>query len=131
MMMSNKTARQYGGLFHDEESVFYRKLNKCAVSLRHCAHDMVDFIDHLEHQTTEWQTLKKSYFQLESMPIKDLYRGIEAIKTDLTKVKFLPEQSKWTAKNQADFIDFFEIQNHFNAEVNSLVNKAIQIEKLD
>ncbi|MDP3704777.1 MAG: hypothetical protein Q8R24_02560 [Legionellaceae bacterium] len=129
--MSHKATGQYSGLFHDEETVFYRKLEKCVVALRHCAHDMVDFIDHLEHQTMEWQALKKSYFQLESMPVRDLYRGIEAIKTDLTKITFVSDKSKWTAKNQADFVDFFEIQNHFNAEFNALVDRAMKIEQWD
>ncbi|OGV35995.1 MAG: hypothetical protein A3E88_08060 [Legionellales bacterium RIFCSPHIGHO2_12_FULL_35_11] len=126
--MAQKISDQYGGLFHDDESIYYHQLEKCADSLRACAHNMVKFIDKLQNKTEALKNLKKSYLQIESMPAKNLCHGIEDIKSSLLKVEFLSKNSTIAKNHQDDFIGFFELQNSFNAEVNAFVKKVIQLE---
>ncbi|MDF1757170.1 MAG: hypothetical protein P1U74_02600 [Legionellaceae bacterium] len=126
--MAQKLSGQYSGLFHDDEANYYGQLDKCAESLRNSANKMVEFIDKLSNQTDALQSLKKSYFELQTMPAKNLCHGIESIKTNLLKVEFLSKDSTLADGHQEDFIGFFELQNCFNAEVNSFVKKVIQLE---
>lgn len=113
-------------LFHDDERIFYEKLEKHTAPLRHCAQDMIDFIDHLEHQTKAIQILKDEYLKLQRIPIKNLVDILEDIKADLVNVEFQFNESQ----EDTDFLGFYEIQNHFNAEITCLVHKAIEIQKL-
>ncbi len=127
--MGNKSAQKHQALFQNEEQTYFEKLEKLATPLRHCAHDMVVFINHIKHQTPELKNLKQSYRQLESLPIKDLGLGLEKLKTNLDNLAFIKDGLQLDAQNQPDFIGFFEIQNHFNTEMNMLVHHAIQIGK--
>jgi hypothetical protein len=128
--MTQKSSRQMSGLFHDDEEDFYGQLDHCAEPLRNSARNMVSFIDCLENKTQALESLKKSYFQIESMPAKNLCHGIEDVKSSLLKVEFLSSSSTLAVKEQEDFISFFELQNSFNAEVNSFVKKVIQLEMI-
>ena len=109
--MTQKSARQLSGLFHDEEEDFYEQLDQCAEPLRNSARNMVNFIECLENQTQALKILKKSYFQLESLAVKNLCHGIEDVKSSLLKVEFLSRSSTLAVKDQEDFISFFELQN--------------------
>ncbi len=126
-IMSDKNTQQGKRLFHDVEQVYFEKLEKLATPLRDCAHDMVVFIDHIKQQTPALKNLKQSYRQLETLPIKELGSSLEKLKKNLDNVSFIKDGMMMDAQNQPDFIGFFEIQNHFNTEMNTLVQHAIKI----
>lgn len=127
--MSKEITQRFKGLIlHNEDSIFYVKLEECVRPLRNSAHEMVDFIDGLPHKTDELNALKESYCQLEAMPIQDLYHGIDAIKDGISNVTFYSKENNRLIMKQSDVVMFFEKQNHFNAEANLLVARAIEIE---
>lgn len=114
-------------MFQNEEHLYFEKLEKVAMPLRHCAREMVSFINHLEHQTPALRALKQSYLIIESLPVKDLNQGLVQLKHTLANIAFIKDDTLFNAKNQPDFIGFYEIQNHFNTEVNSLVRHGMSI----
>lgn len=121
----DKKNRSLQGLFQNAEQSYFDKLDKLSRPLRHCAHDMVVFIDQLAEQSAELQNLKQTYHQLEFLPIKDLGDGLEKLHKNLDSLVF----ESIDAQNQPDFLAFFTIQNHFNTEMNTLVRQAVQISK--
>lgn len=126
--MTNSNIRHFkGSMFCEQEDVFFAKLEKFTGPLRFCAHEMVECIDNLAWKSKELNALKDAYQRLESLPIKELDRGIDAIKTEFLHVDFSTDIHHADAINNADFILYFDKQNHFNAEVNALVKKAIEI----
>lgn len=126
--MNPKISNQFSGLFHNNDTDDFNELEKYSITLRDCAHNMVAFINRLQDQTKAIKLLKEAYTEIETMPAKKLCYGIEKVKNSLLKVEFLAKNSELANKNQADFIDFFELQNIFNAEVNNFVKKVIQLE---
>ncbi len=116
-----------GSIFHEQEDIFFEKLEKFTGPLRFCAHELVECIDKLAWKSKELNALKEAYHRLESLPIKELDHGIDAIKAEFLSVNFSTEINHTEAMNNADFIMYFDKQNHFNAEVNALVKKAIEI----
>ncbi|MDP3704775.1 MAG: hypothetical protein Q8R24_02550 [Legionellaceae bacterium] len=128
--MSKEITQRFKGLvFHNnEDCIFYVKLEECVQPLRNCAHEMAEFIDGLACKSDALNHLKEAYCQLEAMPIQDLYRGIDAIKDDISDVHFYSKENNELIMEQADVVLFFEKQNHFNAEANLLVARAIEIE---
>lgn len=126
-MAGSSSAKFKGSLVHEQEDIFFSKLEKHTSPLRHCAHEMAECINKLTWKTKELNALKKAYIQLETIPIKDLEWGIDAIKTEFLTVDFLSNTNHTMAMNNADFVMYFDMQNHFNAEINALVKKAIEI----
>lgn len=124
-------ANHYSGLFHDDDASYYEQLDVFAEPLRSSAHNIVDFIENLGNKTQELKNLRDSYSKLESMPAKNLCTGIENIKTNLLKVEFISKSVNASTKEQREFIDFFELQNAFNYEVNAFVKKVIQLEMIN
>lgn len=116
-----------GSLFYEQEDVFFSKLEKCTGPLRFCAHEMVECIEKLAWQSKELDALKDAYHQIESTPVKDLDHRIDAIKNEFLNVNFNVDSTHSTAMNNADFAMYFDKKNHFNAEVNALIKKAIEI----
>ena len=114
----------YADLFYSKNGRYFKTLEKIALPLRQSARQMVTFINQLDHPTPIFTTLKHSFAQLESMPIKDIYKIVEAISSHWTKVDFLNSQ---LAMNVADFIGFMTIQNQLCAELNELMTQAIRI----
>jgi len=127
--MAGTTAKHHYKLsiFQEDEDVFFDKLEKHTSALRCCAHELVECIDKLPCKTKELEALKNAYFQLETMSVKELEWGIDAIKTEFLTVNFLSDMSNIEAMNNANFVDYFNKQNHFNAEINALVKKAIEL----
>lgn len=125
--MNKSKQPQINTLFRNEESEFYTKVERFTQPLRECAHEMVAFINNLDLQTPSLTALKKTYLQLESLPVKDWCQSLKTLENNLSKVEFLKKEVLLNAKNQDDFIDFFKIQNHFNAEINTLVRHTMQI----
>ncbi len=113
-------------MFQEQQDVFFSKLEKFTGPLRFCAHEMVDCIDKMTCRSKELNALKEAYHHLETIPVKDLDHAIEAIKTEFLNVDFITDVNG-TAMNNADFVMYFDKQNHFNAEVNALIKKAIEI----
>lgn len=124
-------ANHYSGLFHDDDASYYDQLDVFAEPLRNSAHNIVDFIERLGNKTQELQNLRDSYSKLESMPVKNLCTGIENIKTSLLKVEFISNSVDASPQEQREFVDFFELQNAFNIEVNAFVKKVIQLEMIN
>jgi hypothetical protein len=127
-IMAQKISTNYNNLFINDNSIYHNQLNEYAEPLRKCARSMVDFIDKINNKTIALEALRKSYFKLAKMPIKNLCNGIEDIKVNLLKVEFLSKKSSIDPTNQADFINFFELQNNFNTELNLFAKKVIQLE---
>lgn len=126
--MTTSNARNFkGSMFYEQQEIFFSKLEKFTNPLRYCAHEMVDCIDKLNWKADELLALKEAYYQLETMPINDFEHGIDAIKTTFLAVPFIADSVNTTAMNNADFVTYFDKQNHFNAEINNLIKKAIEI----
>lgn len=111
-------------LFYSGEEHYFKTLEKLAIPLRQSARQMSTFIEQLDHKTTTLSALKHSFSQLESMPIKHIYKGLEEVSSHLAKVDFLNPQP---AMNTADFIGFMTIQNQLCRELNELMTHAIRI----
>lgn len=124
-------SNHYSGLFHDEDATYHEQLDEFAEPLRSSAHEIVEFITALSNQTLELENLKNSYSQLEVMPASKLCSGIENIKTNLLKVEFISNSAHANAKEQDEFLSFFELQNTFNMRVNAFVKKVIQLEMIN
>lgn len=127
-MIKSKTHQYKNRLFKDEEGLFFVKLEDCATAVRHCAHEIVAFLDALPHQTPELVALKEAYAQFELLPIQDFPKGLETIETDFLKVPLVEDKTHYAAMNDAEFLSYFEKQNQFNEKTNKLVRKAIEIE---
>ncbi len=126
-MMSESPTSYKGTLFHEKEDVFFSKLDKFTGPLRHSAHEMVGCIEQLSWKNKRLNELKKAYAELESMAVIDLESGIEKIKNKFLKIDFMSGTNLGEAMNNADFVVYFDKQNHFNAEINALVKKAIEL----
>ena len=126
--MAQKIYSNKSNIFNNSNAIYHNELDEYSKPLRECAHSIVDFIDKINDKTIALEALKQSYSRLEEMPIKNLCSGIEDIKDNLLKVEFLSKESSINPTNQANFIDFFELQNNFNTEVNLFVKKVIQLE---
>lgn len=125
-MVNSSSKRFKGSMFYEQQDAFFSKLEKFTGPLRFCAHEMVECIDKLTCRSKELNALKEAYHQLETLSVKELEHGIEAIKTEFLNVDFITD-TNGTAMNNADFVMYFDKQNHFNAEVNALIKKAIEI----
>src|SRR3990167_2409419 len=105
--------------FDEQELLFFEKLEKFAGPLRFSAHEMVECIDRLTWKSKELSALKDAYQHLENLHVSDLKHGIEGVKKEFDMVDFIADAAQDHAMNNADFVMYFDKQNHFNAEVNT------------
>lgn len=113
--------------YQEQEKLFFDKLEKFTGPLRFCAHEMVDCIEQLSWKSKELTALKDAYHRIETIAVSELSEGIELIKSEFSHIDFSVEVGHTEALNNAEFIAYFDKQNHFNAEINMLVKKAIEI----
>jgi hypothetical protein len=110
--------------FSYKEDLFFKTLEKFALPIRQSARQMSTFMAELNHPTTSLNALKHAYAQLESIPIKDIYKHLEEVSSNLDKVNCLNTQSPMST---ADFISFMRIKNQLCAELNELVVEVMRI----
>ncbi len=117
-------------LYKDTERAVYFKLEAAFISLCRAAQEMVAFIDTLKKRTNAFSALQQSYRDFLLLALTDLHQGIDAIKEQVLSINFYIPNSKRMIMNQGEIVRFFEKQNHFNAEANSLVKLAMGTEGL-
>src|SRR3990167_6868901 len=112
-------------VLQDNEALFYMDMETHTHPLRHCAHNLAEFIWQLPNKTKAFTALQQAYRQLESMSIRELPLGINCIKEQIAEVRFYIKESNQLIMNKADVVSFFDKQNEFNAAANQLIQDAL------
>lgn len=122
--MNEYTSGYPADLFQSGEEIYFKKLEKLAIPLRQSAREMFTFIDKLDQPSTTLNALKRCFAQLESIPIKHIYKGLEEVSSHLIKMDFLNPPP---ILSTANFISFMTIQNQLCTQLNELMTHAMRI----
>ena len=86
---TNHITQQYRKrILRDQETIFFIDMENSAHSVRHYAREMADFIARLPKKTEAFSALERSYRQLEKMPIRELYLGLDTVKNNVAGINF-------------------------------------------
>ncbi|MCH9763070.1 MAG: hypothetical protein K0U24_02385 [Gammaproteobacteria bacterium] len=107
---------------------FYKNLDASSSTLRNLAQDMSDFLTPFNGKNPEIKQLCTTFQSLVNINITELDSGIDNIKTIFLKMDAPTMKKNKLPFNLKELEIFFNKQNHFDEELNRLLEYAIKID---